>query len=132
MCSFVCSSTCAQSIFGKWKTIDDKTGKPRAVVEIYERDGQAFGKIIKTFPDPGEPTDPICNKCKGADKDQKIIGMEILRNMVKDDDEWDDGTILDCEEGKTYDCKIWVEDGKLKVRGYIAFFYRTQEWLPVK
>jgi uncharacterized protein (DUF2147 family) len=119
-------------VIGKWKTIDDKTGKPRAVVEIFERDGKVFGKIIQTFPDPGDPVDPICDKCKGADKDQKIIGMEIIRNMVKDDEEWDDGTILDCEEGKTYDCKIWVEDGKLKVRGYIAFFYRTQEWLPAK
>ena len=119
-----------ETIFRKWKTIDDNTGKPRAVVEIYERGGELFGKIIKTFPEPGDDPDPICDKCKGTDKDQKIIGMEIIRHMKQDGDEWEDGTILDAEEGKTYSCKLWVEDGKLKVRGYVAFFFRTQEWLP--
>ncbi|HRT54643.1 MAG TPA: DUF2147 domain-containing protein, partial [Flavobacteriales bacterium] len=62
-------------------------------------------------------------------KDQPVLGMEIIRDMVKDDDEWEDGTILDPENGKVYDCKLWLEDGKLMVRGYVAFFYRTQEWV---
>ena len=115
-------------ILGNWKTIDENTGKARAVVEISQRGDNYVGKIIKTFPEPGEEIDPICDKCPGEDKDQKIIGLEIIKDMVYDDDEWDDGTILDAENGKTYDCKLWVEDDKLKVRGYIAFFYRTQEW----
>ncbi len=118
------------SIFGKWKTIDDKTGKPRALVEIYERDGLAYGKIVKTFPALGGDPDPICDKCIGPDKDQKVIGMEIIRAMKKEGEEWKGGTILDAEEGKTYSCKIWLEEGVLKVRGYIAFFFRTQEWMP--
>ena len=50
--------TNAQSITGKWKTIDDETGKPRSVVEIEERDGQYFGKIIQLFREPGEEQDP--------------------------------------------------------------------------
>ncbi len=25
--------------------------------------------------------------------------------------------------------EIWVEDGKLKVRGYVGFVYKTQTWL---
>ncbi|MEM6299790.1 MAG: argininosuccinate synthase domain-containing protein [Bacteroidota bacterium] len=37
----------AQSIVGKWKTIDDTTGKPKSVVEIFESDGKYYGKIIK-------------------------------------------------------------------------------------
>jgi len=36
---------------------------------------------------------------------------------------------MDPETGKVYDCKIWLENGQLKVRGYVAFFYRTQTWL---
>ncbi|RZV56230.1 MAG: DUF2147 domain-containing protein, partial [Flavobacteriaceae bacterium] len=36
------------------------------------------------------------------------------------------------EHGRTYNCKLWIEEGVLKVRGYVAFFYRTQEWLPFK
>ncbi|HNA34041.1 MAG TPA: DUF2147 domain-containing protein, partial [Flavobacteriales bacterium] len=69
------------------------------------------------------------NLCPADRKDQPVLGMEIIRDMVKDDDEWEDGTILDPENGKVYDCKLWLEDGKLMVRGYVAFFYRTQEWV---
>jgi uncharacterized protein (DUF2147 family) len=47
-------------------------------------------------------------------------------------DEWEDGTIMDPDNGKVYDCKLWVEDGKLKVRGYVAFFFRTQTWVRGK
>ena len=57
--------------------------------------------------------------------------MTTATENDSDDDEWDDGEILDPENGKVYDCKIWVEDGKLQVRGYVAFFFRTQTWLPV-
>jgi len=59
-----------------------------------------------------------------------IVGMVIINDMEKDEDEWGNGTILDPENGKIYRCKLWVEDGKLMVRGYIAFLYRTQTWLP--
>ena len=30
---------------GVWKTVDDKTGMPRALVRIYLEDGKYFGKI---------------------------------------------------------------------------------------
>lgn len=123
-------SVSSQQIFGTWKTIDEKTGKARAVVEIYEKEGMAYGKIIETFPEDGDDLDPICTKCDGTDKDQKIIGMDIIRDMSIDGDTWTSGTILDAEYGKTYSCKLWCEEGVLKVRGYVAFFYRTQEWLP--
>ena len=58
--------------------------------------------------------------------------MVIVKDMVydKDDEVLDDGTILDPKKGEVYDCKIWVEDGKLQVRGYVMFLYRTQTWLP--
>ena len=59
-----------------------------------------------------------------------IVGLEIIRDMKKDGDEYAGGDILDPENGKVYRCKIWVENGKLMVRGYIAFLYRTQTWLP--
>jgi len=131
------SAFAQQTIFGRWKTIDDNTGKPRSIVEITERNGKAYGKIVKLFREPGEEADPICDECAPADDryNQKVIGMEFIRGMVKDPgsspggDEWEDGTILDPENGKVYDCKLWVEDGKLMVRGYVAFFYRTQLWV---
>lgn len=120
----------AQSIVGSWKTIDDNSGKPRSIVEIYEKDGEYYGKIVKLFRDPDEDQNPTCDECKGKLKGKPIIGMEIITGMEKDGDEYNDGEILDPENGKTYDCKLWVEDGNLKVRGFLLFFYRTQTWLP--
>ncbi|MCB0496538.1 MAG: DUF2147 domain-containing protein [Cyclobacteriaceae bacterium] len=124
--------TSGQSIVGKWKTIDDETGKPKSIVEIFMKDGKAYGKIVKLFREPGEDPDPICDDCTDYRKDQKVIGMTIITDMEKDGDEWEDGEILDPKNGKVYDCRLWVEDNKLMVRGYIAFFFRTQTWLPVE
>ncbi|MEQ8473141.1 MAG: DUF2147 domain-containing protein [Marinoscillum sp.] len=122
----------AQSIVGKWKTIDDETGKPRSVVQIEERNGKYYGKIVQLFREPREEADPICDECPGKRKNQKVIGMEIITAMEYDasDKEYEDGEILDPESGSIYDCKLWIEGGNLKVRGYIMFLFRTQTWLP--
>ena len=120
-------------IRGKWKTIDDETGEEQSVVEIYEKAGKLFGKITKIFPAEGEELDPICDLCPDDRKNEKIIGMEIIRDMQwnAEDGEYEEGKILDPQDGKTYDCVIWKEGDELKVRGYVAFFYRTQTWKKV-
>ena len=117
----------AQNIAGRWVTIDDNTGKRRSVVEITVNDGKATGRIVEII-DPAK-RDRTCEACTDDRKGRKVLGMEIIRNMVKDGDEWEDGTIMDPDNGKVYDCKLWVEDGKLQVRGYVAFFFRTQTWV---
>jgi uncharacterized protein (DUF2147 family) len=123
----------APKAVGRWTTIDDETKKPKSVITIYEEGGKLFGKIEKLYREPNEEPNPVCDKCEGALKNQPILGMVILRNLEKDDDEWSGGTILDPANGKTYKCKIAVEDGgkKLKVRGYIgmALLGRTQYWV---
>jgi uncharacterized protein (DUF2147 family) len=121
----------AQSVIGKWKTIDDSTGEPRSIVDVFERSGRVYGKITKLFRKPGEDPDPVCEDCETEDPRhmKKIIGMEIMEGLVRDDDEYNGGNILDPENGKVYRCKIWVEENQLKVRGYIGPFYRTQSWL---
>ena len=136
--SFLATFAWGQSPVGRWKTIDDETNKAKSIVEIYEKDGKVYGKIVKILNlEPGEDPDPICEECPTKDDrhGKKIIGMEILRNMEKDGTEWEDGKILDPEKGKLYDCKIWVNpdnSDQLMVRGYVAFFYRTQTWYRVK
>jgi uncharacterized protein (DUF2147 family) len=86
---------------------------------------------VQLFREPGEDPDPICDECDKDDDrhNQKVIGMEFIRGMERHEDTWTDGTILDPENGSVYDCKLWVEDGELKVRGYVALFYRTQTWV---
>jgi uncharacterized protein (DUF2147 family) len=123
----------AQSVLGKWKTIDDVTGKAKSIVEIYEQDGKVFGKVVKILT-PGREN-AVCDKCEGVNKDKPILGLIILKNLTKDGDEWEDGEILDPNNGKTYSCYITLEDkDKLKVRGYIGFSVigRTQYWYRVK
>lgn len=116
---------------GYWKTIDDETGKAKSIVKVYVEDGTLYGKVVELLNRPEGDENPVCEDCEGSRKDQPIKGMVFLWGMKKDDDVWEDGTILDPANGKTYDCKVWLEDGKLMVRGYVGFFYRTQEWLPV-
>jgi uncharacterized protein (DUF2147 family) len=125
-------SVSAQSIVGKWKTIDDETGKPKSVVEIYEKGGKYYGKIVELLL---RKDDPKCDQCTDDRKNKKILGMEIIREMKENKTEYSDGTILDPNNGRVYDCKIWIEKDKpdvLLLRGYIAFFYRTQNWERVK
>ncbi len=125
----------AQSVLGKWKTIDDETGKEKSIVEVYEKDGKVYGKIISLLNrEPGDEN-PICDKCTDDRKGKHIVGMEIIRDMKKDGKKYEDGTIMDPANGKTYDCKMWIDEDNpkiLKVRGYIAFFYRTQTWYKVE
>lgn len=121
-------------ILGRWKTIDDETGRVKSVVEITEREGKIYGTIVELFRLPDEDPDPICDLCEDDRKDQKVLGMEIVRAMVQDghDFEWEDGTICDPENGKVYDCEMWIDPTKLdelKVRGYILFLFRTQTWV---
>lgn len=121
-------------IVGKWKTIDDKTGEPKSIVQIYEKEGKFFGQIVELFRKPGEDPDPVCDKCPDGDprKDQPTKGMVIIQDLAKTSSGYSGGTILDPKEGKIYTCKLWPEDGKLMVRGYIAFFFRTQTWHRVE
>jgi uncharacterized protein (DUF2147 family) len=123
-------AVCAQSPIGKWKTIDDESGEERSIVEIFERDGKIYGRVVKLFRKPGEDPDPVCDEC---DKDdarykKKIIGMEILRDMEASGKEYQEGSILDPKTGKVYRCKLWVEGDLLQVRGYWGPFFRTQTW----
>ena len=117
----------AQDINGRWVTIDDNTGKRRSVVEIEVKDGKANGRIVEIY--DKSKADKTCDACTDDRKGKRIQGMEIIRGMVKDGDEWEDGTIMDPDNGKIYDCKLWLENGQLKVRGYVAFFFRTQTWV---
>jgi uncharacterized protein (DUF2147 family) len=122
-----CGHALAQDIAGRWVTIDDHSGKQRSVVEITVAHGVAYGRIVQIF--DKSKVDKSCDACTDDRKGKPVLGLEIIRNMVRDGDQWEDGTILDPDNGEVYDCKLWVEDGKLKVRGYIAFFFRTQTWV---
>lgn len=118
---------------GLWRTIDDESGKPRALVRITESNGEYRGKIEKLFRAPGEDPNPKCDTCEGANKDQPRIGMTIITGMRQEGTEYTGGQILDAESGKIYKSKMTLQDNgrKLNVRGYIGvpMFGRSQTWL---
>ena len=121
-------SVSSQTIFGKWKTIDDETGDEKSIVEIYERSGKIYGKIIEIL-NPNRKN-AVCDKCEGENKDKPILGMIIIDGLTKDNDVYDGGNILNPSNGKIYTSRLKLEEDAdtLQVRGYIAFFYKTQYW----
>jgi len=61
--------------------------------------------------------------------------MDILWDMVKVGNKWENGEILDPKSGKIYSCKIELDGkDKLKVRGFmgVSILGRTQTWYKVK
>jgi len=130
---FLCFNANAQ-ILGIWKTIDDDGETIKSHVEIFEQDGKYYGKVVKLFREPQEEQNPKCIECKDAKKDQPILGMQILSDLVKKDDFWQGGQIMDPENGKYYKCYLeLMEPDKLKVKGYIGFSLigRSQYWYRV-
>jgi len=117
----------AQSPIGVWKTVDDETGDARSHVEIYEENGKIYGKVVKLL-----DTDvTVCDDCSGKRKGAKLIGMQIMWDMIKSGDVWKGGKIFSPTKDTEYKCKLWFDDksGKeLQVRGYYFGFFRTQTW----
>ncbi|GIJ93233.1 hypothetical protein CAPN001_06290 [Capnocytophaga stomatis] len=123
----------AQSVLGKWKTIDDETGKEKSVVEIYEKNGLIYGKLVELLEEKNK--NAVCSACSGKNKNKPYLGLVIITDLKKDGDEWSGGKILDPKTGKEYKCYMALEDSnKLKVRGYlgISLIGRTQYWQRVK
>ena len=123
----------SQSVLGKWKTIDDATGQAKSIVEVYEKSGKVYGKIIEIL-NP-EKRKSLCTKCVGEDKNTPILGLVIIKDLVKDGNEYNDSKILDPLKGEEYKCFITLDGkDKLKVRGFVgvSLFGRTQYWYRVK
>jgi len=123
----------SQSILGKWKTIDDETGKEKSIVEIFEKNGKVYGKIIEIF--ELEHRHRKCEKCEGEDKNKPILGLTIIKGLKKSGQVYEGGKITDPKNGSSYNCKISMEGkDKLIVRGYIgiSLFGRSQNWIRYK
>ncbi|HEY4617234.1 MAG TPA: DUF2147 domain-containing protein [Flavobacterium sp.] len=123
----------SQNVVGKWKTIDDETGQAKSIVEIYEKSGKIYGKVLEIF-DAAHKKD-LCRDCSGEDANKPILGLTIIKGLSKDGDEYNSGEIMDPKNGRHYKCTIVLQSkDKLKVRGYIGFALlgRTQYWYRVK
>ena len=63
----------------------------------------------------------MCDECTDDRKGKPLVGLEIIRGAKKAEgkDVWEDGKILDPENGKNYTLRLTPIDGgkKLEVRG---------------
>ena len=77
----------------------------------------------------------MCDECSDDRKGKPLLGLEIIRGAKKaaDKNVWEDGKILDPENGKDYTLRLTPIEGgkKLEVRGSIGPFGRTQTWVRV-
>lgn len=122
-----------QTVTGKWKTIDDQTGKEKGIVEIFELKGKLYGKIIEIF--EHDKKHLKCEKCDDEDKNKPILGLTIIKGLIKNGSGYDSGRITDPKNGKSYHCKMTLDGkDKLIVRGYIgiSLFGRSQTWIRHK
>jgi uncharacterized protein (DUF2147 family) len=118
-----------QTIFGKWHSKNEATGELDSVIEVYEKDGKAYAKVIEIL--NKKVNNPVCQNCEGVNRDTPILGMDILSGLEKDEDKWSGGEILDPRNGKVYKCLIKLEKKDLlKLRGYIgiSWFGKTAYW----
>lgn len=125
-------SLSAQSPAGVYKTIDDETGEAKSHVEIYEKDGKFYGKVVKLLP---AATTEVCGPCPGEREGKSLIGMDILWDLEPYKDYWSYGEIIDPAKGKIYKASLWLDgDDKVKVRGYIGIsaLGRNQTWYKVE
>jgi uncharacterized protein (DUF2147 family) len=118
---------------GTWKQFDDRQGDLRSVIRIDLVGGELVGTIVKAVLRPGEPANPVCDKCPGEFKDKPVEGLRFMWGLKGQGREWDGGQVLDPDDGKIYRVKVKLsQDGKsLDVRGYvgISLFGRTQRWV---
>ena len=122
-----------KSVLGKWKTIDDETGEAKSVVEIYEKSGKIYGKVVEILDVIHKNN--LCKNCSDEDANKPILGLTVIKGLTRDGKEYNSGKILDPKSGKLYQCFITLEGNeKLKVRGYIgiSLLGRTQYWQRVK
>ena len=112
----------ANKIEGTWYN-DEKT----STIEITKgTDGKYVGNI-NWLDEPNEDGAPKVDKENNDPKLAKrpLLGLAIVDNFEYDSKKkkWEEGSIYDPKNGKTYDCFAWFEDGdydQLYLKGYVA------------
>lgn len=130
------SASANDGILGKWVT---KEGKSH--ITISKCAAGLCGKVT-WLKEPNYPADddkgmagqPKIDRENPAPplRSKPILGLQLLNGFkTNNGNVWEDGTIYDPENGKTYKCKMTLADAKtLNVRGFIGFSWigRTTVW----
>jgi len=133
--SVMSSLSFAEDITGMWQSIDDKTGAPKALVEIRkEANGTYAGKIVKITPRAGYTPKETCVDCPAPYTNKPILGLDVMTGLKQGEGlNYVNGRILDPNSGKIYSMKAKLSSNgkRLHLRGYVGVsaLGRNQIWL---
>ena len=134
----LCGGAFAQDLTGTWQQIDDKSGSPKAIIEIRKESNNTYtGKIVKITPRPGYTPKETCVNCPTPYTNKPILGMDIIKGLkhVDGTNNYEKGRVIDPLSGKLYDAKMKLNaTGKrLSLRIYIGVsaLGRNQTWLRI-
>jgi uncharacterized protein (DUF2147 family) len=119
-------SVTKDAVLGDWIP-ESKDGK----ISIYKQGEKYFGKV--SAGKNGEKKD--VNNPDEKLRTQSIIGSVILKDFEFSGKYWENGTIYDPNNGKTYSCNIKIKKpNELEIRGFIgiSILGRTTVWTRAK
>jgi len=127
--SFIQNGIAQNEILGKWLAPEED-----GIMTVFKKGNKSFGRLTWAKETVDQNGKPLLDK-QNPDpslRDRAILNMVILENAIYEDGEWVNGTIYHAEEGKTYECTLWMENGKLQLRGYWGWFFKTATWTRAK
>ena len=125
----------AQDLTGIWQQIDDKTGSPKALIEIQKDNNGSFsGKIKKITPRAGYTPKEKCINCPAPYTNQPLLGLDVLTGLkATGNNNYAHGKILDPLSGNVYStkAKLSPNGNRLTLRGYVGVsaLGRSQTWI---
>lgn len=137
---YTCNSfgqTTGEEIIGSWWN-QKKDGQ----IQIYKSGNTYTGKLIWMKNENDPSTGKLLLDKKNPDtklRNKSLLGSNLMYGFIfiKEDKEWGNGKIYDGRKGKTYKCRIKLNDnGTLNVTGYIGASWmglgETTIWTRIK
>lgn len=127
MLAIAAAASAADPVDGRWRTLDDETGKPMSIVEVSTAGGTLNARVVETLNEPNAR----CTKCSGADKNKPVVGMRVLWDLKQQDGVWGGGSGFKPSTGDSFRAKSVKPsaDGRtLEVTGCKLMFCRTAKW----
>ncbi|RXK81249.1 DUF2147 domain-containing protein [Filimonas effusa] len=112
------AQTGESAIVGIWES-----DKKDVRMEIYKENGKYLGKYL--WGAQIVESDGVTSKKDVKNPDTKLrsrnlIGIVSLTGLNWNGEEYVDGKIYNAPSGDYYNCKAWIKDGKMFLRGYMG------------